>query len=149
MSATCQPARGKLRDKAKVEAGVRCAQSYILGRIRHPTFFSLGEVNAAIAIVLRRINGQVMRRQASAGRSCSRVWNGRPSSRCRRWTTSSPSGGLPGLGLDYHVEVQSFLYSVPHSLIREQVDIRIAARTIEVFHRGRRVAAQIVSLEVV
>ena len=50
---------------------------------------------------------------------------------------------LARVGLDYHVEVQSFLYSVPHSLIREQVDVRIAARTIEVFHRGRRVAAQV------
>ena len=48
---------------------------------------------------------------------------------------------LARVGLDYHVEVQSFFYSVPHSLIREQVDVRIAARTIEVFHRGRRVAA--------
>ena len=30
---------------------------------------------------------------------------------------------------------------MPHALIREQVDVRITARTIEVFHRGRRVAA--------
>ncbi len=36
---------------------------------------------------------------------------------------------------------QSFLYSVPHSLIREQVDVRSTTRTIEVFHRGKRVAA--------
>jgi transposase len=33
------------RDKAKVEAGVRFAQSYILGRLRHLTFFSLAECN--------------------------------------------------------------------------------------------------------
>ena len=57
------PARPrKPRDKAKVEAGVRFAQSYILRRLRHQTFFSLGEVNAAIAVVLGRINGHVMRR---------------------------------------------------------------------------------------
>jgi hypothetical protein len=31
---------------------------------------------------------------------------------------------LARVGIDYHVEVQGFLYSVPHSLIREQVDIR-------------------------
>ena len=34
-----------------------------------------------------------------------------------------------------------FFYSVPHALIREQVDTRAAQRTIEVFHHGRRVAA--------
>jgi transposase len=44
------PARPRRpKDKAKVEAGVRFAQSYILGRLRHQTFFSLAEANAAIA----------------------------------------------------------------------------------------------------
>jgi transposase len=45
------------------------------------------------------------------------------------------------VGIDYHVEVESFFYSVPHALIREQVDTRITTRTIEVFHRGKRVAS--------
>ena len=48
---------------------------------------------------------------------------------------------LARVGIDYHVEVQGFLYSVPHALIPEQVDTRATARTIEVFHRGKRVAA--------
>jgi transposase len=48
---------------------------------------------------------------------------------------------LVRVGLDYHVEIESFFYSVPHSLIRQQVDVCITARTIEVFHRGERVAA--------
>jgi transposase len=48
---------------------------------------------------------------------------------------------LARVGIDYHVEVAGFYYSVPHALIREQVDTRATARTIEVFHRGRRVAA--------
>ena len=48
---------------------------------------------------------------------------------------------LARVGIDYHVEVAGFYYSVPHTLIREQVDTRATARTIEVYHRGRRVAA--------
>ena len=48
---------------------------------------------------------------------------------------------LARVGIDYHVEVQGFLYSVPHALIREQVDTRATAHTIEIFHRGKRVAA--------
>jgi transposase len=47
---------------------------------------------------------------------------------------------LARVGIDYHVEVQGFFYSVPHALIREQVDTRTTARTVEVFHRGKRVA---------
>jgi hypothetical protein len=45
------------------------------------------------------------------------------------------------VNLDYHVEAAGFLYSVPHALIREQVDVRLTKRTVEVFHRGQRVAA--------
>ncbi|WP_292325151.1 hypothetical protein [Mesorhizobium sp.] len=41
---------------------------------------------------------------------------------------------------DYHVEFMTFFYSVPHALIRQQVDLRATARTIEIFHRGKRVA---------
>jgi transposase len=48
---------------------------------------------------------------------------------------------LARVGPDYHVEIDSFFYSVPHTLIRQQVDVCITAHTIEVFHRGKRVAA--------
>ena len=48
---------------------------------------------------------------------------------------------LARVNLDYHVEAEGFLYSVPHALIRAQVDVRLTSRTVEVFHRGQRVAA--------
>ena len=47
------------------------------------------------------------------------------------------------VGLDYHVEIEKHYYSVPHQLLREKVWSRITARTIEVFHRGKRVAAHV------
>jgi transposase len=45
------------------------------------------------------------------------------------------------VSLDYHIEVHDFLYSVPHALIRAEVEVRVTAHTVEVFHRGQRVAA--------
>ena len=57
------PARPrKPRDKAAVEAGVRFAQSYILGRLRHVTFFSLAACNTEIDAAVERMNGREMRR---------------------------------------------------------------------------------------
>ena len=46
-------------------------------------------------------------------------------------------------GLDYHVEVEKHYYSVPHTLLRETLWARITARTVEVFHHGKRVAAHV------
>jgi hypothetical protein len=43
-------------------------------------------------------------------------------------------------GLDYHIEVGGHWYSVPFRLIREVLEARITDRTVEVFHRGVRVA---------
>src|SRR4051794_39623410 len=48
---------------------------------------------------------------------------------------------LARVNLDDHVEAEGFLYSVPHALIREQVDVRVTSHTVEVFHRRQRVAA--------
>ena len=50
---------------------------------------------------------------------------------------------LTQLGPDDHIEVQSLPYSVPYSLIHGSVDVCISTRSIEVFHRGTGVAAQI------
>jgi hypothetical protein len=47
------------------------------------------------------------------------------------------------VNLDYHIEVHDFLYSVPHALIRAEVDVRITARMVEICHRGQRVGAHL------
>jgi len=50
------------------------------------------------------------------------------------------------VGLDYHVEIGKHYYSVPHQLLRQEVEARITAATIEIFHRGKRVASHCRSL---
>ena len=51
------PARPRRpRDKAKVEQAVLMVERWLLGRLRHRTFHSLAEVNAAIAELMTRLN---------------------------------------------------------------------------------------------
>lgn len=45
------------------------------------------------------------------------------------------------LYLDYHVDIDKHYYSVPYRFAREQVEARITANTIEIFHKGERIAA--------
>ena len=45
------------------------------------------------------------------------------------------------VNVDYHVEVDRHYYSVPYPLIKEQLDARITAHTVELLHKGRRVAS--------
>jgi transposase len=43
------------------------------------------------------------------------------------------------VNIDYHIDVEHHLYSVPHRLIHQTVDVRLSATTLEVFHRGTRI----------
>lgn len=136
------PARPRRpRDKAKVEAGVRFAQTCILGRLRGQRLFSLAEANQAIAGALERINDHVMRRLGTSRRQLFETVERPVLAPLPAADYEFAEWRLARVSLDYHVEVDGFFYSVPHALIREQVDVRATARTIEVFHRGRRVAA--------
>ena len=90
------PARPKRpRDKAAVEAGVRFAQSYILGRLRNVTFFSLAECNAAIAAAVERMNGREMRRLGISRRQLFEAVELPLMRRCHRMISSMPSGISP------------------------------------------------------
>ena len=43
--------------------------------------------------------------------------------------------------IDYHVEVEGHYYSVPYLLVRQQLDVRLSAQVVELFHKGKRVAS--------
>jgi transposase len=138
------PARpAKPRDKAKVEAGVLIAQRWILAVLRHRTFFSLAELNAAIRECLERLNTRIMRRMGKSRRELFESLD-RPAAlplpqkpyEYAEWIKA-------GVNIDYHIEVDNHYYSVPFPLIRERIDVRLTAATIEVFHKGERVAAHV------
>jgi transposase len=47
------------------------------------------------------------------------------------------------VNIDYHVAFDKHFYSVPHALTHQEVEVRAAATTIEVYHRGVRVASHL------
>ncbi|MDD5095089.1 MAG: IS21 family transposase [Dehalococcoidia bacterium] len=136
------PARpAKPRDKATAEVGVLIAQIWLLAVLRKRTFYSLKELNSAIGECLEHLNTRPLRR---LGKSRREVFE----------TTDRPNAlPLPQhpyeyaewrkakVNIDYHIEVDHHYYSVPFRLLRETLDIRLAAATVEAFHKGERVAA--------
>ena len=138
------PARPyKPRDKAKVEVGVQVATRWIIAKLRKRTFFSLADLNAAIAVEVAALNARVTRH---LGASRKGLFDGleKPALKAlpaepyvyAEWKKCK-------LGLDYHVEVEKHYYSAPHQLSREELWVRMTARTVEVFHKGQRVAAHV------
>lgn len=138
------PARPyKPRDKAKVEVGVQIAERWILAVLRNRRFFSLAELNAAIRELVDKLNNRATRHLGSSRRELFDDLD-RPALKAlpqepyeyAEWKQCRA-------GLDYHVEVEKHYYSVPHTLLREKLWARLSERTLEIFHRGNRVAAHV------
>jgi len=79
------PARPyKPRDKAKAENAVLLAERWIVAALRHHQFFSLTELNDAIAVLLDRLNHRPFLNGRAHGRRYTRNWTAQPFSCCRR-----------------------------------------------------------------
>jgi transposase len=68
------PARPRRpRDKAKVEQAVLIVERWLLGRLRHRTFYGLADVNAAIADLMTHLNEErPIRRLGATLGNCSK-----------------------------------------------------------------------------
>jgi transposase len=131
----------KPRDKAKIEVAVQIAERWILARLRHETFFSLAALNARIAELVTVLNARPMRRY----RASRQELFARLDQPALRPLPAAPfvyaEWKLARVNVDYHVALDDHYYSVPYTLLHERVDARLTATTVEVFHRGQRVAA--------
>jgi transposase len=138
------PARPyKPRDKAKVEVAVQVATRWIIAKLRNRRFFSLANLNEAIAELVAALNNRVTRH---LGASRQGLFDEVERSALKRLPAEPyvyAEWKQCRAGLDYHVEVGRHYYSVPHTLLRETIWARSTARTVELFHRGNRVAAHV------
>lgn len=136
------PARPrKPRDKAKVEACVGIVERWVLGRLRNRVFYSLAELNAAIAECIVDLNDtRVLRQFGKTRRQLfeeidapnlkplpAEPWVHAEWKRCR-------------VGLDYHIVLDRHHYSVPWRFARREVEVHFTARTVEIFLNGERIA---------
>ena len=136
------PARArKPKDKAKVEAGVLLVQRWILACLRNRTFFSLEELNVAIADLLERLNTRPFQKLEGCRRSAFETID-RPAMRplpATRYVLAEWKGAK--VDIDYHVSYDERLYSVPYAMVGAPVEVRATAMTVEILHRGERVVA--------
>jgi len=139
---TVIPARSrKPKDKAKVENGVLVAQRWILAALRNHTFFSVHQANQAIGQKLQELNERPFQKLNGTRRSLYETLD-RPALKplpATRYEFAEWS--KPRVNIDYHVQVDKHYYSVPYSLVQEQVEARTNASTVEIFFKGKRVAS--------
>ncbi len=137
------PARPlKPRDKPKVEVAVQIVQRWVLARLRNERFDSLAGLNIRIRELCVQLNERPMKTYGGKSRRDLYLALDRPALAAlpvdrfelAEWKVAK-------VNIDYHFDLQRHLYSAPHALIHEEVDIRYTATTVEAFFRGERVAS--------
>jgi len=131
----------KPKDKAKVEVAVQVVERWILARLRNQMFFSLDELNRAIAELLPLLNERPFKKLPGCRRELYEQLD-RPALQAlpaqpyvfATWKKAR-------VNIDYHIELERHYYSVPYQLVKAQVEARLSAQTVEIFHRNQRVAS--------
>ena len=116
-------------------------ERWILAALRQRQCFSLAELNRAIRALLETLNNRPFKKLPGTRRALFEQLD-KPALRplpveayeYAEWKQAR-------VHIDYHIEVHGHYYSVPHALIKKQLDVRITANTIECFHRGQRIAS--------
>ncbi len=136
------PARaGEPKDKAKVENVVGIIERQILAAIRHLTFTSIAEINAAIKPRLFAFNQQSFQKMKTSRFALFEsvdkpVLKPLPKERYQysEWQRAK-------IHIDYHFVFDDHYYSVPYKYIHKEVEVRATATTIECFYQQKRIAS--------
>ncbi len=131
----------KPRDKAKAEVGVQIVERWILARLRNRQFFSLVELNTAMAELLEVLNSRPFKKLPGTRGSLFESLD-RPAMRAlpavpyeyAEWKKVR-------VNIDYHVAIAKHYYSVPYQLVKQQLEARVTTSTVELFNKGKRVAS--------
>jgi transposase len=135
------PARvARPKDKAATENGVQNVERWVIAPLRNRKFFSLHEVNHALKEQLELLNNKIMK---SVGRTRRQEFEEIDQPNLRPLPEKPyeyAERKIATVNIDYHVEFEGHLYSVPFTLIHQKVDIHATERMVEIFHKGKSIA---------
>jgi transposase len=133
------------RDKPKVEGSVLLVQRWILARLRNRRFFSLVELNRAIAELLLDLNNRPFKKLPGCRRSAFDSLDAPALKPLPAGRFAISRCKAAKVNIDYHVEFEGHYYSVPHRFVGAKVELRITGRLLECFASNQRVASHAVS----
>ena len=131
------------QDKGKVESAVQVVERWILMRLRHQIFTTLDEVNEAIAPLLAQLNTRAFQKLPGSRASAFAELDAPALQPLPLQTWELAVYKTVRVHIDQHIEFEGHRYSVPQSLVGQVLEARVTARTVELLHRGQRVASHL------
>ena len=124
-----------------MEVGVQVVERWVLARLRNRTFFSLADLNQAIRELLDDLNRRPMEHLGRSRRELFEMLDQPALRSLPELPYEFATWKKARVSIDYHIAFEKHYYSVPHTLIHEEVYVRATQATIEIFFKNRRVAS--------
>lgn len=138
------PARPyKPKDKAKAEVGVQIIERWILARLRHQTFFSLAELNQCIKALLQEVNTKPFKQLKGTRQQWFESLDKPALAPLPRHTYQYTDIKTVKVNVDYHIQYDNHLYSVPHHLVGEKLELHANDNLVELYFHNQRVASHV------
>lgn len=138
------PARPrKPQDKSKAEVGVQVVERWILARLRHHTFFSLAELNHCIESLLEAVNARPFKQFEGCRKDWFEAIDKPALAPLPREPYSYTDVKMVKLNIDYHVQYGPHLYSAPHHLVGERLELHASDNLIQLYFHNQRVASHV------
>ena len=120
---------------------MQLVERWILARLRKITFFSLDDLNQAIAGLLQQLNHRPFKKMAGSRLELFESLDRPALGPLPLFPYQYADWKKAKVNIDYHVEFERHYYSVPYQLAGKTLDLRVTARTVECLHKGKRVAS--------
>lgn len=134
------PAR-PYKPKDKAEVAVQIVERWILARLRHQSFFTLASLNQAMSELLVDLNNRAFKNLPGNRRSQFEqidkpALKPLPAQRYQYVDIKTAR-----VHIDYHIEYDKHYYSVPHHLVKQQVEVHASSTFITIYAYGQRVSS--------
>ena len=130
----------KPKDKPKAEQGVQAIQRFILARFRHHKFFSVDELNEAIAELLDGYNNKVIKHLQQSRTELFNELDAPYLNPLPQNNYVYKQFKLARVNQDYHITLEKCNYSVPFQYIKEEVELRYSTQSIYIYHKHKLIA---------
>lgn len=142
------PARPlKPKDKAKAEVGVQIIERWILARLRHHTFFSLAELNQHIHFLLEEVNQRPFKKLKGNRRQWFEAIDKPALLPLPKQRFEYTDIKTVKVNIDYHIQFDDHLYSVPHHLVGEKLELQAKAYVLALYFHNRLIVRHVRSYQ--
>lgn len=129
------------KDKASSEGSVGYLTNQIIGKLRNHHFTSIFELNEKILEVLKELNDKPFQKRDY---SRTYVYENEEKAYLKKLPEKPFEYAVWKKAIvqyNYHIGFENNYYSVPYSLLRKEVDLRISRYMIEIFYKNERIVS--------